>query len=542
MDGSLLDIVALGDRLPQDRNAAAISPQEAILRREIARLLTERTSLREDVAALSEKLEQLGEKAERIRNEFARGEDESRLLQANLLNAMGAAEYYRSAVDLIYRSRSWRVTKPLRAVTTLLRGAPEPHRPVEIPLLTRSAPATDATLLEEDPVVSEDGTIRASSPAKSSRGHLFVAADMPPLFDQQAGALRLMTLIGLLKEAGWTLAFGSLCLRQRMPGVLASAEGRAHYEARLRQAGVDEILYGPDEIDDYFLQPATRLDWAFLSFPVVATALMPLIRCRFPKALVIYDMVDSHGLRMAREAALASDFAKAREARSLRGEEAGLALAADVTLAISADERDRLLEEAPQAVVKVIPLVFDIPPPSQPLQTRRGLFFIGGFWHKPNGDGMIWFADAIWPRIRSAMPEVTLTIAGSNMEEDVLALGGRPGIDVVGFVPEVQPLLDRHRVFVAPLRYGAGMKGKVAQSMIHGLPVVATGIGAEGMGLEHGTHLLVADDPAAFAEAVLSLLQDDALWEQLSGQGRQHIERTLSRDAVRLQLEAVFGG
>jgi hypothetical protein len=514
-----------------------ISPTEAILRREIARLLRERTTLREELGALTQAAGRREEQARVTEATAVEPNDDNHILQTELRRQAAEIEHYRNAIRALHASRSWTITKPLRALSTMLgRPAAQPFVTDAPPSLRPPPPAP--RLLKAEPAAAQ-----SLRPAKTSRGHLFVAADMPPLFDQQAGALRLITLISLLHEAGWSLSFGSLFGQAELPGVLATPEGKAQYEASLRQVGVGAILYGIAEIDAYFRGPATQLDWAFLSFPAVARALMPLVRCRFPRALVIYDMVDSHGLRMAREAALTGDVAQIDAARRAQAEEVGLALAADVTLAISAEERNHLLAEAPLAVVKLLPLVLEIPADTQPrLDARRGLFFIGSFWHKPNGDGMIWFVDAIWPLIRAELPEVTLTIAGSNMGEEILALGAGPGIDVVGFVPEVQPWLDAHRVFVAPLRFGAGMKGKVAQSMIHGLPVVATSIGAEGMALENGTHLLVADDPAAFAQEVIALLRDDDLWQRLSVQGRRHIEQTLSRDAVRHQLEAVFGG
>jgi hypothetical protein len=523
------ELVALPDEASRDRHSVVISPGEAILRREIARLLAERTALRQEVSAHSATIAQQSLLAEAL----VAAQAETRRLESRMLDALGEATYYHSVVQALYRSRSWKVTKPIRVISSLLRRSPAPVRPK---LLPETAHGTRSDPIESEPPAPDPVP-------KTSRGHLFIAADMPPLFDQQAGALRLMTLIGLLGEMGWTLTFGSLLGREQLPGVLTTLEGRAHYEACLARLGVGQVLYGLADIGDYLDQTSSEVDWAFLSFPAVATAIMPLIRCRFPSALVIYDMVDSHGLRMAREAALHNDAAKFAEGRRVRREEVGLALSADVTLAITADERDRLLTEAPQAVVRVLPLVFDVPPPTpSTLGDRRGLFFIGSFWHKPNADGMIWFVDAIWPLIRAEMPAVRMTIAGSNMGEDVLALAAHPGIDVIGFVPEVQPVLDAHRVFVAPLRFGAGMKGKVAQSMIHGLPVVTTSIGAEGMALDDTVHVLVADEPALFAQAVVSLLRDDDLWQRLSTQGRQHIERTLSRDTVRTQLESVFGG
>ena len=155
---------------------------------------------------------------------------------------------------------------------------------------------------------------------------------------------------------------------------------------------------------------------------------------------------------------------------------------------------------------------------------------------------MHWFVERIFPSIREAVPDVTFSIAGANPDAEVLALGSRPGIEVLGYVPDLTSVFDSHRVFVAPLRYGAGMIGKVGQSMSLGLPVVTTPIGAEGMKLNNQTQVLIASDEQAFAAQVLRLLSDDELWLRLSVAGRKHIERTLSVDVVRSRLEAVIDG
>lgn len=370
---------------------------------------------------------------------------------------------------------------------------------------------------------------------------MFVIADMPPLFDQQSGALRLFTLLELLQEAGWSLAFGSYLDRPDLPDALTSDQGKARYEGALHTLGISRILYGEAEIDAYLGEVETKVEWAFMSYPSVASRFMPLVRTRFPNAKIAFDMVDFHSLRIERQAELTSDAARFAEARRTRDQEIGLALAADVTIAVTLQEKEAVLVLAPSAIVKVLPCIFDVSTrPAPDLDRRRGIFFIGNFLHSPNGDSIHWFVERIWPLIRAQEPDVELCIAGSGMTEDIAALGERPGIQAVGYIPEVPPLLDRHRVFVAPLRYGAGMKGKVGQSMANGLPVVATRIGAEGMDLVHGEHILIADEEAAFAAEVLRLLRDDDLWRRLSRQGQQHIGRTLSRSAVREYIEDIF--
>ena len=128
-----------------------------------------------------------------------------------------------------------------------------------------------------------------------------------------------------------------------------------------------------------------------------------------------------------------------------------------------------------------------------------------------------------------------LHLIGSRMPDEVRDLQG-PGVQIHGFVADLQPWLDGSRVSVAPLRYGAGVKGKVNQAMSHGLPVVATTCAAEGMFLEHGQDVLVADTAEAFAAEVVRLYQNEELWIQLSRGGLANVEQHFSRAAARSVL------
>jgi glycosyltransferase involved in cell wall biosynthesis len=130
--------------------------------------------------------------------------------------------------------------------------------------------------------------------------------------------------------------------------------------------------------------------------------------------------------------------------------------------------------------------------------------------------------------VHERLPELVFTVVGSHMPARIQALGG-PGVNIVGYVEDVDPLLARARISVAPLRYGAGVKGKVNQAMAHGLPVVATGVASEGMGLRPGVDLLVADDPQDYADAIVRLYGDEALWHSLAEHGRANIQRHFSR-------------
>jgi hypothetical protein len=463
-------------------------------------------------------------------------------------NAIGATHAARLAakdalIRALYASRSWRVTAPLRAVSSRLLGrSPEPA--VEVALAQTDAVAITAPVATAGASLLPDRCMLSPvcrRPEGNSRGEVLVVAPHLPLFDRQGGGLRLKTLIGMIAELGWTVTFCASFPMDWGPEFLAGPQGRAAYEEALRAVGVTRFVYGIDGIRAFLIESGGLMRYAFLSFPGVATDITPLIRSHCPWARVIFDTVDLHFLRMQREASLRHDPLLAREAERMQQLELACMRSADVTIAVSEVERRLLLDLAPEVVVETIPCVFQVPAGLPPgLDRRAGVLFVGGFWHAPNGDAVLWFVEHVWPLIRARAPGIIFRIAGSDPTPEVTALGRLPDVEVLGYVSDLTPQFDAARVFVAPLRFGAGMKGKVGQSLINGLPVVATAIGAEGMSLVDGEHLLVADAAGDFAESVLNLLDDDGLWARLQGEGRALIEKTLSPAVVARRLEALF--
>src|SRR5262249_38799860 len=149
--------------------------------------------------------------------------------------------------------------------------------------------------------------------------------------------------------------------------------------------------------------------------------------------------------------------------------------------------------------------------PALAARRRGSLLFVGGFQHAPNADAVLWFVREVRPRLLRIVPDIEVVLVGSSPPPEIRAFVESIGVRLTGYVPDTAPYLDRAWVSIAPLRYGAGMKGKVGEAMAAGLPVVTTSIGAEGMELEDGVTALVADTPEAFAEAVRRLCTDDAL-------------------------------
>ena len=502
--------------------------QQTVLSVELAHLLREAEAARAAVKASAQEIEAI--------------RATTRQRAADIVQLNQDLQKRDAQIAAILSSTSWRLTAPLRSVATRMRASAAPvllAPPHTTPGAIASPPAGLPAPNPHEPGLQQ-GTAAAEVRGRA-RKTILIVADFPPLHDQSAGGLRLRGLIRLMGEAGWTVQFGSYLALGDLPGVLRTVEGRARYETGLQADGVDRFFYGMAAIDEYLQREGALVDWAFLSFPTVAAELLPLVRCRCPTAMVAYDMVDFHSLRMTREAAVREDAELAALARKQQAIELSCVKGSDVTIAVSADEKRALLELAPKASVAVLPCLFDVPDgPVAPLEARRDLLFVGGFWHQPNADAMLWFVAKIWPLVRMNEPDALLRIVGANPGDDILALRETPGVEVLGFVPDLTETFDSHRVFVAPLRFGAGMKGKVAQSLSLGLPVVGTPVAAEGMSLIEGEHILVASEPNLFADHIIRLMRDDYLWEQMSKKGRTHIRKNFATDVVRGQLLSVL--
>ncbi|MGE5169033.1 MAG: glycosyltransferase [Rudaea sp.] len=347
--------------------------------------------------------------------------------------------------------------------------------------------------------------------------------------DQDAGSQRMQAMLEI-----------ATALRCKVTFVAANLEHREPYVSALTQQGV-EVLFHPyvRSIADLVLRRGGEFDVIMLSRHYVAGPHLEMVRKAAPRALIVFDTVDLHFLREERLAALEGGRAAALSARTRRNEELALIAKADVTLVVSPVERDVLAELAPDACVMLLSTIHEPAPQVAPWDARRGLLFIGGFQHPPNVDAMLWYAREILPHVRKRLPGVKTYVIGSRATPAIEALTA-DDVAILGYVPDIAPYLAGSRVSIAPLRYGAGVKGKINTAMSRGLPVVATTPSIEGMHLVDGRDVLVADDPEAFAAAVARVYEDRALWERLSAGGRENVARHFSRDAARAALEALF--
>jgi GT2 family glycosyltransferase/glycosyltransferase involved in cell wall biosynthesis/protein-L-isoaspartate O-methyltransferase len=367
-------------------------------------------------------------------------------------------------------------------------------------------------------------------------GIVLVADHQVPRPDEDSGSVRMARLLELLVQLGHRVVF--FPLNHAVPET---------YTAWLHRTGVTVVADAVRQIE--FVRDMGRdLTFALLSRPHVAWQLLEQVREHAPHCRIAYDTVDLHFLRLQRQADLAAELgdteqeaALRRRAAVLRELELGLARTTDVTFTVSDVECELLGELVPSARVAVLSNVHT--PDSAPAVPagRSGVLFVGSFDHVPNRDAARWLASEIMPLVRRQRPDAVAHIVGSNPPPEILALAGE-GVVVHGWVADLAARYRQARVVVAPLRFGAGVKGKVGESLGHGVPVVGTPLAAEGMHLNHGEDVLLGGTAAELAGHLVTLLGDDDLWQRLSDAGRATVSRRFGPEVARRTLSELIAG
>jgi glycosyltransferase involved in cell wall biosynthesis len=309
----------------------------------------------------------------------------------------------------------------------------------------------------------------------------------------------------------------------------------ARYEGDLRAIGVELLPSGSHSFEAALAR--RRYQVVLFEFYYAAVNKIPMVRRAQPWAGVIVDSVDVHYVRERMGQVVgAPGCADPEHTREL---ELAVYREADAVVVVSPEDGRALRSEFSAPPTFLVPNIV-------PVRARCGvpdtnsLLFIGGFLHFPNVDGIEWFVRDVWPRVRSEFPTAVLSVIGSNPTESVLALGRVEGVRVLGFVPDVTEHLERAAISVAPLRYGAGMKGKVNEALAWGIPVVTTSTGAQGFPVVSGTDLFVADSAEEFARCVVQLLRDPDLRARIGASGQRVVAAACSAEAALAELRSMF--
>jgi glycosyltransferase involved in cell wall biosynthesis len=329
--------------------------------------------------------------------------------------------------------------------------------------------------------------------------------------------VRLLNILKLLLNLGYSVIFFPDNGYPEQP-----------YTSVLQQLGI-EVIYGTPQrynLEEKLIKYLPLIDGVWLCRPELCDKYMDLIRLK-TKVPIIYDTIDLHFLRLKRQ----KDYLDpSYQNTSWSWEtyqklELNYANQAEATVVVTEDEK-QVLSSLGVKNVWVIPNIHEEISLSEKVafDQRSGLVFIGSYNHPPNIDAVKWLCLEIMPLVWASRPDITVNLLGSNLKDEVKELASDKVV-VTGYVPEVEPYFQKSRVFVAPLRFGAGMKGKIGQSLSLGLPTITTRIGAEGMGLIDHQDVLIADTAEEFAQAVIELYDNRELWQKLADNSLETIKR-----------------
>ena len=368
--------------------------------------------------------------------------------------------------------------------------------------------------------------------------------------NSSAAGSRIVELITAFTDAGWLVEFASAATPTEHQVDLTGL-GVSTHSIELNASSFDEFVAGraPDIVVFDRFVTEEQFGWR------VATA------C--PTALRVLDTEDLHSLRLTREqlhkqamkrdrkTALPVSIEKQALYQAMLSEgtilrEVAAILRSDISLMISDVEKMLLQSQfaVPDYLLHHLPFMLNVQNinPMPDFAARRGFVCMGNFRHAPNWDAVLWLKETVWPEIRARLPGATLSVCGAYPPPKATALHNkREGFCVTGWVDNAEQTIMQHRVLLAPLRFGAGIKGKLVDAMQTGTPSVTTSVGAEAM---HGIHPWpgeITDDPAAIAEAAVALHENELLWQEASEKSAPLLQARYTAPVLGSELTGLLG-
>ena len=371
----------------------------------------------------------------------------------------------------------------------------------------------------ENPEVASDRTVK---------GHILIIDAETPRPDQDSGSVDMFNLIRILVNEGYRVHF--------VPQTNFSHFGS--YTNTLMSLGV-ECIYAPFyvSLESYLRERGDVFDYIFMCRMPVAQNSIRDVKKYAPNAVTIFYTVDLHFLREQREAKISGNNKKISAAEKNREIELALISKTDVAIVLSGVE-ESLLKKLGYSNICKLPLIRDIgEPTSKNFEDRSGVVFVGGFRHTPNIDSVNWLIEDVWPEVRKQLkirnlPTFELRIVGSHMPSHFEELRAHD-IEPIGFVHDLKDEFNRVRLSLAPIRFGAGLKGKMATSFEYGVPVVGTSIAFEGMPKEGLDELVAsADNPKDFAQIIIDLYYDETRWKTIRSAGVDYVQNHYSLESL----------
>lgn len=360
---------------------------------------------------------------------------------------------------------------------------------------------------------------------------ILLIAPYYPMPDRASGDLRFSHILRLL---GKRHELSYYAIERKNQAKLCGQDEARRYKKDLRGAGITVV-------ENIWLA-LIRKSYDFIFFEFFHAAKFYISSARYwqPRAKIIIDSVDVHFQRMLTKARLHNDKKSFSQAARVKKEELATYKKADLVLAVTSKDKEILKQEDGKLRIAVIPNIHEAAEFTDPkARVPNSLLFVGGFSHLPNVDAVLYFCREVLPLIHGQVPDAQLTVVGSTPPAAISALAG-DRIKITGYVADVKPYLKSAFISVAPLRYGAGMKGKIGEAMSFGLPVVTTKVGMEGFGLTPGENVLVGNTAQELSEVVIALCRDRALYDKISRGGWLFMKEHFSEPLIAERLYRIF--
>ena len=375
---------------------------------------------------------------------------------------------------------------------------------------------------------------------------ILVIHELVPHFDQSGSDLRLLDVLKELRAQSHAVTL-----------LARDASNAERYQPELERLGIRVLAGDPDRMKHIGLDAATSWSfeqllrremfdvailfhwfWSGVSIP---EHYLPEIRRCSPSTRVAVLTDDRHGERERRSATLSGLFSDWERAADFEAREFAAYGSSDLLLYITEADHRHFRIALPELPTELLPLV--APSTARVLEStskssRAGALFLGNFANPANRDALTWFTREVWPIVRKRLPELDLRVAGNLCPQEFASTRDR--IEILGKVANLSEIFGAALVFVSPIRIGTGINTKNLQAMAHGLPIVTTSVGAEGLQLVDGRHALLADTPLTFADAIHRLCAQPGLWNSLSAQSREYVSSNFSCQHLSDRIKAIL--
>ena len=351
---------------------------------------------------------------------------------------------------------------------------------------------------------------------KFSDKNVLIIDEIIPEFNKDSGSRRLTEIIKLLLKNKVSVF---------LVADLKQYKYKSDYIQKFKDLGVNVYQPSIDQKgqlvtkEDFIKLITPKIDVAWLHRPTIFSKFQSLVKTANPNVKLVFDMVDFHYVRLLREYELNKDEALKAEAEKFLKIELENCKNADVVIAISTTDKELLKQhfntDEKVVLISNIHQHIDKSDNFNSFENRKDLLFVGSFRHDPNSDAVKYLKEDIMPLVWKDIPDLKVNIIGSYITEDIEALASDK-FKLLGFVDDLNAVINTTKLFVAPLRFGAGIKGKIGQSLEHSLPLVTTNVGAEGFDFGEQTNVMIANTTNDLADKIINLYTNKADWDLAS--------------------------